>query len=608
MIFKHKITLCLLILFSYQLVYAQENLIQKDTSKGYRAIEKYSKKRKFTKFIYKLVFHSLETEKKTKSSFQKTQTKNYLAFEGKIIRNIEIKTLDPFGYSDSDSTKVPKKFIDKAGNSLHIKTKQFAIKNLLLIKKNVPLDSLLMKESERLIRSQRFTRSVSSEMKLVAQDSVDVLITILDSWSLAPEVSPTTTKTKFYLRERNIFGLGHELANSYTKSLTSKQFGYSFNYFVPTIKNSFISTRLKYDIDFDRNYDKSVTVERPFFSAYTRWAGGIQIGQNLSKLNALDANQTQRIQNSKFNYQDYWTGRSFQINKGNSEYDRTTNFITSARYFNKNYSDTPFISADSLDIYATEKLYLITLGFTSRKFTQDKYIFNFNVVEDVASGFVYSITTGYQKKYDEYKFYAAGKIALGRFYKFGYLSSNLEFGTFLDLGKTNQTATSLQLIYFTNLQEYGKWKFRHFIKPQLIVGNNRLNTNYDRLSLNEDRNGIEGFSSNTLLGTKKLLMTIQSQGYSPWRFLGFRLNPYLSYTAGMLGQENIGFSNSKLYSQISMGLIISNDFLVFSSFQFSLSYYPSVPDGNPMFKTNALSTSDFGLQNFEISKPSLIGY
>lgn len=148
---------------------------------------------------------------------------------------------------------------------MHIKTKQIAIKNLLLIKKNVPLDSLLMKESERLIRSQRFTRSVASEMKIVAQDSVDVYLTILDSWSLAPDVSPTTTKTKFYLRERNIFGLGHELANSYTKSLTSKQFGYSFNYFVPTIKNSFISTRLKYETDFDRNYDKSVTIERPFF-------------------------------------------------------------------------------------------------------------------------------------------------------------------------------------------------------------------------------------------------------------------------------------------------------------------------------------------------------
>ncbi|MBP6755196.1 MAG: hypothetical protein KA210_03535 [Bacteroidia bacterium] len=608
MIFKHKIGIYLLILFSYQFALAQENQIQKDTSKGYRAIEKYSKKRKFTKFIHKLIFHSVETEKVTKSNFQKTQTKNYLTFEGKIIRNIEIKTLDPFGYSDTDTTKLPKKIIEKVGNSLHVKTKQFAIKNLLLIKKNVPLDSLLMKESERIIRSQRFARSVSSEMKLVAQDSVDVFITILDSWSLAPDVSPTTTKTKFYLKEKNIFGLGHELANSYTKSLTSKQFGYSFNYFVPTIKNSFISTRLKYEIDFDRNYDKSVTIERPFFSAYTKWAGGIQFGQNLSKINALDANKIQRIQNSKYNYQEYWTGRSFRINKGNSEYDRTTNFITSARYFNKNYSDTPFISSDSLRIYAVEKLYLITLGITSRKFTQDKYIFNFNVVEDVASGFVYSITSGYQKKYDEYKFYAGGKMALGRFYKFGYLSSNLEFGTFLDFRKTNQTATSLQFIYFTNLQEYGKWKFRYFIKPQLIVGNNRLNTIYDKLSLNEDRNGIEGFNSNTLFGTKKLLITLQSQGYSPWRFLGFRLNPYMSYTAGMLGHENIGFSKSKLYSQFSMGLIISNDFLVFNSFQFSLSYYPSIPDGNPMLKTNAFSTSDFGLQNFEISKPSIIGY
>jgi len=608
MIFKHKIGIYLLILFSYQVASAQENQIKKDTSKGYRAIEKYSKKRKFTKFIHKLIFHSVETEKVTKSSFQKINTKNYATFEGKIVRNIHIKTLDPFGYSETDSLKSPKNFAEKAGNALHIKTKQIAIKNLLLIKKNVPLDSLLMKESERIIRSQRFARSVSSEMKLVAQDSVDVLITILDSWSLAPDVSPTTTKTKFYLRERNIFGLGHELANSYTKSLTSKQFGYSFNYFVPTIKNSFISTRLKYETDFDRNYDKSVTIERPFFSAYTRWAGGIQIGQNLTKANTLDANQAQRIQNSKFTYQDYWSGHSFQINKGNSEYDRTTNFITSARYFNKNYSDTPFVNADSLNIYNVEKLYLVSFGITSRKFTQDKYIFNFNVVEDVASGFVYSLTTGYQKKYNEYKFYTGGKMALGRYYKFGYLSGNLEFGTFLDLGKTNQTATSLQLVYFTNLQEYGKWKFRHFIKPQMIIGNNRLNTNYDRLTLNEDQNGIEGFSSTTLFGTKKLLFTIQSQGYSPWRFLGFRLNPYMSYTGGMLGHENSGFSNSKLYSKISMGLIISNDFLVFSSFQFSLSYYPNIPDGNSMYKTNALSTSDFGLQNFEFTKPGLIGY
>ncbi len=101
-------------------------------------------------------------------------------------------------------------------------------------------------------------------------------------------------------------------------------------------------------------------------------------------------------------------------------------------------------------------------------------------MEDVPSGFVYNITAGYQKRYNDYKFYSGGRIALGNYFKFGYLSGNLEFGTFLELGKTNQTTTSLRLIYFTNLQEIGKWKFRQFIKPQLIIGNNRIDSNYDR--------------------------------------------------------------------------------------------------------------------------------
>lgn len=609
MFLKRKFLLYILILFSYQLSFAQKTEIKKDSSKGYRDIEKYSKKRKFTKFIHKLIFNPVTKEnvKKTKKK-KKKQTSIYKPYEGKIIRNIEITTLDPFGYSDSDSTQIPNNFVKKAGNTLHLKTKNIAIKNLLLIKKNKPLDSLLVKESERIIRSQRFTRSVTSHMKVVSGDSVDVYVRVLDSWSLIPDASTSTSKSKFYLKDKNIFGLGHEFSNSYTKSLKSNQEGYSTSYFIPTIRNTFISTRLDYEIDLDRNYAKSIDIQRPFFSSYTRWAAGINLGQNLNKILTLDFNQVESIQSTKFNYQDYWAGHAFRIFKGNTEYSRTTNFVTSARFYNKNYVEKPFVNLDSLDIYASEKLYLISFGITSRKFTQDKYIFNFNVVEDVASGFVYNITTGYQKKYGEYKFYAGARVEMGNYFKFGYLSGNLETGTFLDLGKTNQTVTSLRLTYFTNLLEIGKWKFRQFIKPQLIIGNNRLDSNYDRLTLNGDDNGIDGFSSTTLFGTKKLLMTVQTQGYSPWRVIGFRLNPYLSYTAGMLGQKDIGFSNSKLYSQISAGVIISNDYLIFNSFQFSLSYYPNIPDGNSIFKTNAISTSDFRLQNFELSKPSLISY
>ncbi|MEO8234126.1 MAG: hypothetical protein ABI549_01825 [Flavobacterium sp.] len=573
----------------------------------YRKIEKYSKKRKFTQFVYKLIFEPVAKQKIRKSSFQKIKKPNYTEYEGKIIRNIEITTLDPFGFSDIDSTQVPKNFMDRTGNSLHLKTKKIAIRNLLLIKKNKPLDSLLIRESERLIRSQRYIRSITSHIKLVSQDSVDVYIRVLDSWSSVPDLNLSSSKSKFYLTEKNFLGIGHEFTNSYTNSLTSNKNGYSSNYFIPTLLNTFITARLNYTIDLDGNYGKLISLERPFYSPYARWGAGISIGQNLNKILSLNEDQIPEIQNVKYNFHDYWAGHSSQIFKGNSEYNRATNFITSARYFKKNYVEKTFINQDSLNIYAEEKLYLIGLGISSRKFTQDKYIFNFNTVEDVASGFVYNLTTGYQKKYNNYQFYAGARIAIGDYFEFGYLSGNLEYGTFVNNGKTNQSTSSLKLVYFTNLQEIGNWKFRGFIKPQAIIGNNRLDSNADRLTLNGST-GINGFSSDILFGTKKLITTVQLQGYSPWRIIGFRLNPYLSYSAGMLGNKENGFNRSKLYSQIGLGIIISNDYLVFNTFQFSFSFFPNIPDGNSVFKTNSISTSDFGLQNFDISKPVLIDY
>jgi hypothetical protein len=47
--------------------------------------------------------------------------------EGKVIRNISIVTLDPFGYSDIDTTVNPKR-AERTGNRLHLKTKKLAIK------------------------------------------------------------------------------------------------------------------------------------------------------------------------------------------------------------------------------------------------------------------------------------------------------------------------------------------------------------------------------------------------------------------------------------------------------------------------------------------------
>jgi hypothetical protein len=72
----------------------------------------------------------------------------------------------------------------------------------------------------------------------------------------------------------------------------------------------------------------------------------------------------------------------------------------------------------------------------------------------------------------------------------------------------------------------------------------------------------------------------------------------------MLGNDAEGFKNSKVYSQIGLGVLIKNENLVFNTFQLSISFYPSIPGiGLNVFKMNSFKTGDFGFRDFEIGKP-----
>lgn len=600
--------LVFLVLLSCHLTMAQDTTKTKEETKKYSKIQIYSNKHKFTKFIYKLIFEPVNKPSEKKKSFKKIKKTNFRTLEGKTIRNININSFDPFGYSANDSTETPKSFFLRTGNSLHIKSKKFAIKNLLLIRENQPLDSLLFKESARLIRSQRYVSELVMEAKSVSKDSVDISIRVLDTWSIVPEFDLSSNKSIISLNEKNFFGLGHEFFNSYSKNFSGIHDGYSTSYVIPNIKNTFIKTTLSYAIDFDQNYSKLFSIERPFYSTYTKWAGGLSLSQVFGNEITTSPSQALEFKKFKANFYDYWGGHSMQIFKGNSEYQRSTNFFTTARFYHKNFIENPFIDVNNLGIYANEKLYLTSLGISSRKFIQDKYIFNFNIVEDIASGFSYSITGGFQNKNSINRSYIGAKAAFGNFFNFGYLGAHFEYGTFYNNGNLEESAAVIKAIYFTNLEEIGNWKFRQFFNPEFVIGMNRPNAISDKITLNGDT-GINGFNSQLLFGTKKLLINFQTQGYSSWKVTGFRLNPYFRYTMGFIGDDNQGLFSSKLYSQIGIGFIISNDYLVFKSFQFSFSYYPNLPlDGGTLFKTNAIRTNDFGLENFGIAKPELVKY
>jgi hypothetical protein len=594
---------------------AKKDTIKPPKDQMYKNLENYSKRKKFTKFIHKLIFRPVTKQQPSQSrKKEKARTpemlNTYQSSEGKIVRKIHIETLDPFGYSINDTTKKANDWIQRFGNDIHLKTKQFTIRNLLLIKRNKPLDSLLVKESERLIRSQRYVRRVIIKPVAVStsNDSVDIYVRVLDSWSLIPNGSFSSSSTSFELTERNFLGLGHEFRNDFSKEFKTGQTEYLTRYTVPNIMNTYINATINYEIFKNESYVKSFGLERQFFSAYTKWAGGAYMESRMAQDSLPNADNDWEIQNLRSDAQDYWAGYAFKIYKGESEEERTTRLVTTGRFFTQHYKEKPSILYDSVGYFSNEKLYLTSIGLTSRKFVQDKFLFNYDIVEDIPIGKVYSLTLGMQDKNNEHRFYLGGRYAFGNYYNWGYFSVNAEVGTFYYKDRTDQTTLRINALYFTNIKDWGRWRFRHFIKPELVFGDNRMAIVKDQLNINE-ANGIQGFNTQEVLGTKKFVLTLQTQSYSPANVFGFRLNPFANFSMGMVANEDTNLYNSKVYTKFGLGILLYNDYLVFNSFQLSIAYYPTVPgQGDGLFKINSFTNNDIKLPDFQVGKPVVVPY
>jgi hypothetical protein len=610
----------------------RDSLIIKRDLSNYKAIETYSQKSKFTRFLHHLFFKPVEP--KTRPLLKKSKirkTKPYLKAEGKIVRNILITTLDPFGYNIRDTSIHPRAFLMKTGNNLHIKTQPAVVKNFLLFKKNDPYDSLLVNESMRLIRSQKYIRDVFFYSLPTSKkaDSVDVYIRVSDTWSIFPAFSLSESTMKMGLTDINFAGAGSSLHGDLQHNRPEDYNVTRISYLIPNIRHSFISLNIQYLFpgknDMVKNYEfsssyyspvtsnlqylfsenkdivRSIELTRSFYSPVAKWAGGVFLGQMIMAQSYI-LRDTIRYLSSRTNIQDYWGARSWQIFKGYPADRRITSFILSGRLLKTRYPGRS-TEAVQANVFNNENSFFAGIGITSRKYIQDKCIFNYEKVEDFPVGRAIGITAGLNVQ-ETKRLYLGFNASWGNYYRFGYLATHLEYGTFKGLTGFQQGVATVRINYFTRLLTLGNWKIRQFIRPTLIFGINRLPT--DNLTFSE---GMRGFENLEYSATKMMVLTLQTQSYPPWNLWGFHFGPYLFTSLGMLGNESSGFNKSHLYSLFGMGVLIKNNYLTFNTFQISITFYPFVPgNGYNIFKTNAYKSSDYGFRDFEVSKPGIVDY
>lgn len=617
--------------------YLQKDMKQmeksKDTSDVYKDIKKYSERSKVGKQLHEWIFREPDKDA-GKAEINPQDTINYTPYEGKVIRHTEIKTMDPFGYSINDEDKYPHSWFEKVGNALHAKSKNMAIKKYFLFDKGQEMDTFLIRETARLLRQQGYVRKVKIEpVDSAGVDSLDLEVKVLDSWSMLPRVRISGSHTKAGIHERNFLGMGHEADIHYSKRYSDGNTGFEAAYKVPNIKNSFVDAVAKYRIDLDHFYDRYVHIDRKFYSSRTRWAGGAFYQERFLERPIPNEEMEFEDRTFKYRYEDFWGAYAIPAYQQKDDPESMTNIILALRGSFLDYKRKLPEEFDPTNYFSNEQFYLGSIGLSSRRFVEDAFIFKDGQIEDVPIGSYYALTSGVKRKNHQTLPYFGLKATFGTYFNWGFLSTNLEAGTYYRGGRAQEGTISFKANYFSNIWNLGaRWRMRQFIKPQVMIGLNRLATPYDRLSLNDEpyfsgvnsaeyvdyddqrryidyKNGsIEGFDS-YVLGTRKFVLDFHSQFYAPWDLWGFHINPYFNLSLAYIGGKEQAYESNKFYSSVGVGVIIRNDYLVFDSFQLSLNFYPRMPgEGNAIIRTNAYRTEDFGFEDFQPSEPQPVIY
>jgi hypothetical protein len=597
-----------------------------DSSK-YKAIEEFSRRTKLTKLMHKAFFHPIFKEKTpppTESDRERSDL--FKVAQGKIIRKIRIVTLDPFGYSIYDTSASPKILPVRAANWVHGKTNSSVIHNLLLLRENQVYDSLKIKESERLVRSRKYIRDVMFTVMPASADSVDINIRAVDVWSLIPSIRRTSSQFFFGVTDLNFAGFGNSLtANTWWKKPDNDNITY-LRYQIPNFRNTYININIQYlfslnsslrkTFDFrryfyypvsynpqylfsdNRNIVKSIEAERPFYSPFTKWAGGIFLGQMMTTQTFINLD-TLRYLSSYTNIIDYWVGRSWKIDLDETG-SRITNIVLTSRVVKVKIPSRPQ-EAINANIFNTHRYFFGGISLSSRKYVLDKYIFNYGKTEDVPEGKIIGITVGIESQLRS-RYYLGINAGWGGYNAYGYLGTHLSYGTFKGQTGFQEGIFTGRINYFTKLLTLGDWKLRQFVRTSFIFGINRFPA--DNLPL---KIGIKGFEDIESRAMNITVVSLQTQSYAPWDLAGFHFGPFFFAYLGFLKGEPMQVRNNKFYSLLGFGVLIKNDYLMFNTFQVSLSFYPFIPgNGSNIFRANGYKTSDYGFRDFETTKPGIV--
>jgi hypothetical protein len=550
-----------------------------------------------TKRLYSFVIVRRDTI--YKKHFTGTSEANYIQYSGKKIRKIVVQRLNVFGADINNPASADANKIENILNKTHISTNESIIRKNLLFSEGDIITPLTLSDNERLLRQLPYIDDARIIVLPFSDDEADIVVYTKDVYSLGGSYTyHGLKKGSVSVFEKNIFGMGQEfgLDIPFDNTLPESP-GFGVHYLANNISKSFINLNVYFLHGLgEKTY--GFDLSRKLVSSKTKWAGGISVRMMYT---SEDLDTLKIPAPLKYNLQDYWLSRSFLINK-----ESVSRLIIGARYTNNNVFNHPFILPESFYNLQKYQLYLTSAALSIQKYTKTNLIYSYGRTEDIPYGALFNITAG--REFNEFKqrtyiggeaSFARSSNALGYFYLYGGLS------TYLNKNRTEQGVLSLGLNYFSNLITLGTARIRNFVYLQYTRGFGRYSNEYLKFFNN---NGFTGFSNDSVNGTQRLSVSLESVLFSPVNFYGFRFAffgftdfSFLSGTTEMLGK---GYA----LSSIGVGIRIRNDNLVFNTFQIRIGYFPNPPSYSTISPVNISGEQLLRPNNFEPGAPAIIPY
>ncbi len=523
----------------------------------------------------------------------------YRDYKGKRIHKIEIQRLEVFGSNINNPASFNPGKIEKVLNKTHFNTNENIIRKNLLFNVGDSISPLILSDNERIIRQLPYIDDARIIVVPVSEEEADIIIITKDVYSLGAGFSyKSIEKGSVSLFEKNIFGMGHEFGIEvpYDSKFTDSP-GFGVKYIINNIRKTFINLNLFYYTGLgEKTY--GFDLSRKLISSTTKYAGGISLREMFT---TEDLDSLLEPEPLKYNLQDYWLSRSFLIDE-----ESVTRFIIGARYTNNNVFTRPFILPDSYHYLQQYKMFLGSASFSVQKYYKTNLIYGYGRTEDIPYGGLLNVTIG--KEINEFKkrVYVGFNLSLGEsIKKIGYFYNSAGFATFINERHTEQGLLLLRTNFFSNLVYLGKYRIRNFVKVDYTRGFDRYSDEY--LVFNRE-NGFSGFKNDSVGGTQRLTVGLESVLFSPVNFYGFRFAFFAFADLGFLFGTNEFIGNGDILSALGLGLRVRNDNLLFNTLQIRLGFFPNLPLYS---KINYLPVSGEQLlkpYNFDPGPPSLLPY